>query len=286
MQVPIQDVALAACNSSIQAAVKPANQAGGRQQEQQQQQPEEQRPRGRRQRNRRSRAPPGPTRNLVAVTSVIHTINSSVSDSRGPRSVFPAEERYRQTVETIASVRARIPNADIFVIEGSMLEEHERGGLESKGCTVLDATSLLDIVNSPYKSYAEVKLMLFLLNTLGVDSIKQKYRTFSKISGRYQLTDNFGWGRYPLDRPLYLRVGRIWYDTRFYRLPTNVLHLYHKRLLEAEQDVDLSTGGINIERFNLFAHLSRAFEVDQQDRVLIGVKGTLAPHNRTMEVRR
>ena len=54
--------------------------------------------------------------NLVLITSVINTPKKPLSYSN-VRSVFTREERYEQTKKTIQSIREKIPNYKIMIVE-------------------------------------------------------------------------------------------------------------------------------------------------------------------------
>ena len=63
--------------------------------------------------------------NLVLITSIIKTPNTPLSYTN-KRSIYSHEERYEQTKKTIQSVREKIPNVKILMVECSDLNEIQR----------------------------------------------------------------------------------------------------------------------------------------------------------------
>jgi len=60
--------------------------------------------------------------NLVLITSIVNTPNLPLSYTK-TRSVFTTEERFTQTKKTILSVKEKIPNCKILIVECSKLSE-------------------------------------------------------------------------------------------------------------------------------------------------------------------
>jgi len=62
--------------------------------------------------------------NLILVTSVINTPNIPLSYSN-IRSVFSRQDRFEQTKKTIQSVKQKLPNNKIMIVECSDFNEEE-----------------------------------------------------------------------------------------------------------------------------------------------------------------
>ena len=62
--------------------------------------------------------------NLVLITSIVNTPNLPLSYTT-TRSVFTTEERFTQTKKTILSVKEKIPNCKILIVECSKLSEEQ-----------------------------------------------------------------------------------------------------------------------------------------------------------------
>jgi hypothetical protein len=128
----------------------------------------------------------------VLVTSVIAP-NLTVGLLKTPdrRSGIPYYERLRHTTFTVCNIRNTIPNADIFLIDGSEFNFAQCFEVFEPSCKFIHlATGDLDRARSvnthPNKSYGELLLIDYALNTLNL----QEYDYIIKISGRY-FYDNF-----------------------------------------------------------------------------------------------
>ena len=131
--------------------------------------------------------------NLVLITSVICTPNTPLSYTN-TRSVYTYDERFEQTKRTIESVKQKIPNAKILLIECSNLNEEQEDYLKK------NTDYFLNLINEPKK----VKNVYSKSKSLGegtitieaIDYIKNNnilFDNFFKISGRYWLSENFNY---------------------------------------------------------------------------------------------
>lgn len=112
---------------------------------------------------------------LFLVTSVIHVIPSQTDFWKS--SVYSISERYNQTLETIQSIRARVPFARIVVLEGSQ----PRVLFETADETIHIPVSTLP------KSIGEATLLKTFLEQDSLDGVS----ICVKVSGRYTLTESF-----------------------------------------------------------------------------------------------
>jgi len=62
--------------------------------------------------------------NLILITSVINTPNTPLSYTN-TRSVFSRQDRFEQTKKTIKSVREKLSNSKIIIVECSDFNEEE-----------------------------------------------------------------------------------------------------------------------------------------------------------------
>ena len=69
--------------------------------------------------------------NITLITSIIHTPNTPLSYIK-TRSIYTREERFEQTKRTIETVREKIPDNKIFLIECSQFTTEESDYLKSK----------------------------------------------------------------------------------------------------------------------------------------------------------
>lgn len=121
-----------------------------------------------------------------------------------------SQERFIQTLHTLDSIRSRIPNADIWILEGSNtgLEKnmHELLGPIrlfdfSKDDRIQDIMRLLDYYNPPFEQkewidffkLGALKNLIesYMIRTALCKIDKDRYDFVFKLSGRYFLTEDF-----------------------------------------------------------------------------------------------
>lgn len=142
-------------------------------------------------------------------------------------SVFSPLERFQQILQSIASVRQKIPNPYIVLLEtGSATKEQ------------------LDFINphvAEIKSYSIVELkknqgeaeMIYLyLTSPHFLKIKDYFQSIHKLSGRYFLTERFHILNYDLSKPLIKyrpdQRGGV-FETRYYRFPMTHFPVFIER---------------------------------------------------------
>ena len=112
-------------------------------------------------------------------------ITSLINVNPGYCSVFTSEERYEQTLNTIQSIRNKVPNAKIVVLEASFGDKK----------IIFDDVIMYYVDNSQicyHKSIGEATILKnFLNSTVYKSLIRDENYIVCKISGRYYLDDNF-----------------------------------------------------------------------------------------------
>jgi hypothetical protein len=171
--------------------------------------------------------------NLVLVTSIIKTPNSALSYIN-TRSVFTHEERYQQTIKTISTVKKKIPNCKILVVECSKLSE-EQNTYFKNNChfflNLFDNQEALNKIYSKSKSLGEGTMTICALEY--VSERKIYFDNFFKISGRYWLSDNFDYNNFINDNAIvnYYIEGDINYVlTSLYKLHKNHIKDFYEFL--------------------------------------------------------
>lgn len=127
--------------------------------------------------------------NLVLITSVINTPNRPLSYSN-TRSVFSRKDRFEQTKKTIQSIKEKLPNDKIIIVECSDLNNDEQSFLNSHCDYVLNLWENTELHNSIFgisKSLGEGTMTIEALKY--IQNIEFKY--LYKISGRYWLNERF-----------------------------------------------------------------------------------------------
>ena len=120
------------------------------------------------------------------VTSVVRPVSSRLTYSE-TRSVFSAEDRIRQTEETVRSIRRAVPGAHVMVVEASA----DDSGTEALAAS---ADSYLHVGRSRLvrfacdgsrKSFGEAMMLVAAWRRL------PRAKRYFKMSGRYFLTSEF-----------------------------------------------------------------------------------------------
>jgi hypothetical protein len=123
---------------------------------------------------------------VVCVTSVVN-VSSNPLCYTNVRSIYTPEQRLEQTLNSIQSIKSRLPHACIVLVEGSKLNKSQKIALTEQVDYLFDASHMSSI-HCPYKSLAEVEMLEYAISCI---SSKIKIQTFYKLSGRYTLNDRF-----------------------------------------------------------------------------------------------
>jgi hypothetical protein len=133
---------------------------------------------------------------IVFISSLIEVSHDPLTYTN-TRSFFSSQERFDQTLETIHSVRKRIPSARILLVEASSVSTEKEDILKSNVDFYINSSeeSIRNIcIHSPKKGFGEA-----LQTQIAVDFLLKNKISFSiliKISGRYSLTSEFTLSQY------------------------------------------------------------------------------------------
>ena len=169
---------------------------------------------------------------LFGITSVIDTPNIPLSYST-VRSIFTRDERFEQTKRTISSIKEKIPEAKIIIIECSNYEtnKEELDYLRENSDYFLnlwDNQELHKYVFSIYKTIGAEIMTIELINYIINNNIL--FETFYCISGRYYLNDNFNLNLY-YKNIIRFKSNNLYTSTRLYSLNKKYLILYKNYLI-------------------------------------------------------
>jgi hypothetical protein len=134
--------------------------------------------------------------NLVLITSVICTPNTPLSYI-SVRSVYSHDERFEQTKRTIESVKQKIPNLKILIVECSNLSFDQEDYLKKNSDYFLNLYNDEKIrrnTSSISKSLGEGTMTLCALQYIIDNNIE--FDNLIKISGRYWLSDKFDYNKF------------------------------------------------------------------------------------------
>lgn len=161
--------------------------------------------------------------NLVIITSVTYPHLPSV---------YTANDRFEQLTKlTIPSIKEKIPNCYLVVLEGNTLSIQERQKLID-----LDVKQILFFnLKNFQKSYGELFLLKNYFESLFFKKIKELYNilTIIKISARYYLTPDFYFKEnefhaLKIDYIKWTQKGA--FETKYYQFPFEYVNTFQEKL--------------------------------------------------------
>lgn len=136
--------------------------------------------------------------NLVLITSVIKTPNTPLSYTYGNnRSIYSHEERFEQTKNTIHSIKEKIPNLKILIVECSNLNKDENDYFINNSdyfINLYGSEILREKIYSISKSLGEGTMTTIALKY--IISNKIEFDNLFKLSGRYWLSEKFDYNNF------------------------------------------------------------------------------------------
>lgn len=208
---------------------------------------------------------------LVVITSVVNPSPLS-------QNVFTPKQRFEQLLDSVRSVRAKIPDAFIVIVEGSRYTNEQYLALEQAGANHVFFTHPHDKLRGESLSlYA-----FFKSDTFEKIRTTSQLLSINKLSGRYRLLDDF---RFHYDgemcvckiiQPQDSYSGQAMLLTRFYSLPAKYLDDYIEGLRKCCEYIH-----INMEHS---FYLHRALPIDKiNPNQKINVGGCIAPNGEWVE---
>jgi len=171
-------------------------------------------------------------KNLVLITSVINTPAKPLSYI-SKRSVYTTLERFEQTKKTFETVKEKIPDSRIFLVECSELNDEQSEYFKT------NSDFFLNLYNNEYvrdcshgisKSLGEGTMTLYALENILSNNIE--FEHLIKVSGRYWLSDEFNYEHF---NNHHIVVKYIYNDphnvfTALYQLPKDIVRNFHEFL--------------------------------------------------------
>ena len=179
----------------------------------------------------------GFTRNVVLVCSVIKTVTDPLSYTN-TRSVFSQEERFLQKLETIRSVRAKIPNNYIVHLECSDLSyEYESviRELVDEYINYNDNRVVSKAVKGPFKGLGESTTILEYIKGMNV-----MCENLWKISGRYVINGKFDLLKFKSGNCFKISSGML--STVLYKIDGKAITEYVDALESCEEELKRGKG--------------------------------------------
>jgi len=129
--------------------------------------------------------------NIILITSVINTPNNTLSYSK-TRSVYNRNERFEQTKKTIQSIKEKLPNIKIMIVECTDFNDNEKEFLLDNCDYILNLWEKKELHSNIFgksKSLGEGTMTISALKY--IEELNLEYQYLYKISGRYWLNENF-----------------------------------------------------------------------------------------------
>ena len=133
---------------------------------------------------------------LVLITSVVCTPNTPLSYTN-TRSCFTHNERFEQTQKTISSIKEKLPNAKIFIVECSDLTKEQTEYFISKSDYFINIFHNENVRKNVYgisKSLGEGTMTHCAIEYMLENNIQ--FDKLIKLSGRYWLSSNFDYATF------------------------------------------------------------------------------------------
>jgi hypothetical protein len=162
-------------------------------------------------------------KNIVLITSIIRTPNLPLSYTN-TRSVYSPEDRFIQTKYTIETIKNKIPNSYIILVECSYLNEDETLYFNNNCNHVINLidTNCKKFIYSPSKAAGEGTMTIKALEYIMNSNIT--FDNFFKISGRYFLNKDFNINHYTNDYNVVKKTDSISINTSLYKLNHSFIH--------------------------------------------------------------
>jgi len=200
-----------------------------------------------------------PTSNVCIVTSTIQFGKGNLSYS-SKRSIYSPEERLKQTLQSLGSVRAKIPDCFIILLENSEITKYEIKQLQERADWIVcfrESPNAITLRDGLHKGAGEVYMILKILKMLRYFN----YEKLFKLSGRYCLNEKFDIKNFSPDKFGVLKTESV-YSTRLYCVPKTQESIYIQQLAKmlklAQQGAGIEAvfmRGVSIEHIYEMPHL-------------------------------
>lgn len=217
--------------------------------------------------------------NLVLITSIINTPNKPLSYTN-TRSVFSRKERFEQTKLTIQSIKAKIPNNKILLVECSDFNEEEKLYFEKECDYILNLWDKKELHNNLFgisKALGEGTQTIEAFKYIKENNIC--YANLFKISGRYWFNDKFDYTTFNNNSLVFLNVNDVHASTNVYKIPNTTQEVLYYFLIN---NYDAMKSCIGYEE--LFSNFLKSINYDNLIKIRsIGVSGFIAVNGTSYE---
>jgi hypothetical protein len=168
------------------------------------------------------------TKYCFIITSVIYTKQKELSYAN-TRSVYNPEERALQTLQTIASIKEKIPEAKIVLVESGLRKElpQDLSRRVDQYLYVGDNFLARRACDSKFKSLGEAVMLL-----VAMGKIEYNAAVFFKISGRYFLDNSFNIISWQSDLFRFFYIRKDYVSTRLYSFGKEFFFIWRFALIK------------------------------------------------------
>ena len=208
--------------------------------------------------------------NIILITSVI--------DCPQRRNLYTREERFEQTKKTIDTVRMKIPNSFIVLIDITQFTEEEYNYFSSSCNYIINCSNnneaIYSILTHENKSFGERYYLLESIKVIKhLFEIYPGIRNIYKISGRYFLDENFVYSSYNNDKCVVKLVDpKLWANactSCLFKVPIDEIdNLYNQLYNNREQFMQ----GLCMEYF-MYAYIMSIDKSKYIDICTMGISG-------------
>ncbi len=177
---------------------------------------------------------------IFLITSVINTGNHPWSYTN-TRSVFSMEDRFRQSLHTIQTIREKMPEGTrIYFVECSDIPESMEEALKKATDQFFQCKEVPSIraacIQSTLKGYGELLKTLLVAEYLLRENIQ--FRRLFKISGRYFLNDSFNSSKFSEESFTFRTPfpNSVCNPTVLYSVPSSLLEHFREGLLRSDEE--------------------------------------------------
>jgi hypothetical protein len=214
---------------------------------------------------------------LVLITSIINVPNKPLSYTNC-RSFYSTEERFEQTKKTFETIREKIPNSKIFLVECSELDDNQKDYFLKNSnffLNLYDDEKIRENVYSISKSLGEGTMTYHALDDIHNKNIE--FVHLIKISGRYWLSENFVYDKFINDNIIIKKINNEDSNifTALYKLPREASNEFKIFLRNNFYKMHQCIGYENL--FGLFINSIKKYEIININP--IGLSGFLSVTN-------
>jgi len=133
----------------------------------------------------------------------------------GSKSIYSVKERVEQTHHTLKTIREKCPEAKIYFVEGSETDITNYNFDYDELVRPTKDFEAKKLLYSMPKSPGECVMMIYTANNVNLE----EYDIVFKMSGRYNLTDDFSLDNFSKDKFTFYDHVQWGYETTLYAFP-------------------------------------------------------------------